>query len=230
MTSTLSLRSSLIVARVAHASKVVVTPRNAVQKRYLDLLEARDPAIVFATGPAGVSKTYLAASVGIRKLVANEIKRLVITRPAVSVDEEHGFLPGTLEDKMSPWMRPIYDVFHDHVAPSRIRTMIDSGVLEICPLAYMRGRTFDNAFVIADEMQNATPSQMKMLLTRLGANGKMVVTGDPGQFDRGYDENGLADFTSRLAKNPKLSVQIVEFDEEHVERHPAVIDILRIYG
>lgn len=210
-----------------------IRPRNPAQHAYLDLLERRDPAIVVATGPAGVAKTYLGAAVGMQKLLNNDVKRLVITRPAVSVDEDHGFLPGTLEDKMEPWMRPLYDVFGGYISGSKMQGMLVNRQIEICPLAYMRGRTFDDAYIIADEMQNSTPKQMQMVLTRLGKNSKIVVTGDPAQFDRGYEDNGLTDILWRIAKRGEggcRSVGVVTFSEEDVERHPAVKDILKMYS
>lgn len=217
----------------AKSSSIVrsLTTRNPTQRRYLELLTAPNPAIVVATGPAGVAKTYIGAAVGIQKLLDSSVRRLIITRPAVSVDEDHGFLPGTLEEKMDPWMRPIYDVFHEYLPPSKIHALLAARNIEICPLAYMRGRTFDDAYILADEMQNSSKSQMQMVLTRLGRNSKLVVTGDPGQFDRGYDENGLQDFLARidLCPPPQTSIDTVTFTENDVERHPAIRDVLRLY-
>ena len=154
------------------------------QENYLELLKNPRKFIVFAIGPAGTGKTMLAVQMAIKLFKEGAISKIIVTRPAVSVDEEHGFLPGTLNQKMEPWTRPIFDVFEEYYHPREIAEMLEDGVIEISPLAYMRGRTFKNAFVIADEMQNATPSQMKMLLTRLGENSRMVVTGDLNQADR----------------------------------------------
>jgi phosphate starvation-inducible PhoH-like protein len=166
----------------------------------------------------------------IKALQEKSVEKIVVTRPAVSVDEEHGFLPGTLNEKMAPWTRPIFDVFEEYYSTVEIAKMMDDGILEISPLAYMRGRTFKNSWIIADEMQNATPSQMKMLLTRLGENSKMVVTGDLQQADR-PSTNGLLDFIAKFDKtNQHKTVALVRFDVKDIERHDAVKEILKIYG
>lgn len=153
----------------------------------------------------------------------------MVTRPAVSVDEEHGFLPGTLEQKMAPWTRPIFDVLAEYYYAKDIENMIREGVIEISPLAYMRGRTFKNAYIIADEMQNATPNQMKMLLTRLGEGSKMVVTGDLRQADR-LEDNGLIDFCQRLQDKNLQHLDLVQFGMKDIERHDAVKEVLSVYG
>jgi phosphate starvation-inducible PhoH-like protein len=148
----------------------------------------------------------------------------------VSVDEDLGFLPGTLNEKMAPWTRPIFDVFADYYHQKDIAKMLEEGVIEISPLAYMRGRTFKNAYIVADEMQNATVNQMKMLLTRLGEGSKMVVTGDLNQADR-LKDNGLMDFCNLLQEHPILKhLDIVEFDARDIERHNAVKEVLAVYG
>ena len=162
-----------------------------------------------------------------------EVSKIVITRPAVSVDEQHGFLPGDLNEKMAPWTRPIFDIFEKHFTTVQIENMLLENIIEIAPLAYMRGRTFEDSWIIADEMQNATKSQMKMLLTRIGNNTKMIVTGDLKQHDRGFSENGLSDFIELVAKFEEHAlshIRISTFDMKDVERHPAVIEILEIYG
>ena len=169
--------------------EVKIVPRNFHQDDLLGYLEDHNINIVFAVGPAGTGKTLISTLAGIRELKKNKIDKFVVTRPAVSVDEQHGFLPGTLMEKMAPWTRPIFDVFEEYYAPDQIEYMINDNKVEVAPLAYMRGRTFKNAFIIADEMQNATDSQMKMLLTRIGDNSKIVVTGDLNQHDRGYESN-----------------------------------------
>jgi phosphate starvation-inducible PhoH-like protein len=185
---------------------------------------------VFAIGPAGTGKTMLAVQWAIEQLQGGEIDRIIITRPAVSVDEEHGFLPGDLNQKMEPWTKPIFDVFAECYSTKDIARMVEEGVIETSPLAYMRGRTFKNAAIIADEMQNATPSQMKMLLTRLGAGSKMVVTGDLNQADR-PKENGLLDFLNLFKGfHGNRYVDLCEFDICDIERHDAVKEILSIYG
>lgn len=183
--------------------KVEVLPKNMRQEDYLALLEDQIKHIVFAIGPAGTGKTLLACLLAIRELKAGRIDKIVITRPAVSVDEQHGFLPGTLIEKMAPWTRPIFDVFEQYWAPKYIENMIEENVIEVAPLAYMRGRTFENSIILADEMQNATPSQMKMLLTRIGNNSRIFVTGDLNQHDRGFEANGLKDFVERIRQHPK---------------------------
>lgn len=210
--------------------QVHIIPRNLSQETYIELLKNPRKYIVFAVGPAGTGKTLLGVQMAIKALQEKTVEKIVVTRPAVSVDEEHGFLPGTLNEKMAPWTRPIFDVFEQYYTTQEIAGMMDDGVLEISPLAYMRGRTFKNAYIIADEMQNATPSQMKMLLTRLGEGSKMAVTGDLHQADR-PSENGLLDFLNLFNKtNTHKGVDLVEFEQKDIERHDAVKEILKIYG
>ena len=209
---------------------VEILPRNLAQEQYADLLSNRKKSIVFALGPAGTGKTLLATLYAIQELKAGRCKKLVITRPAVSVEEQHGFLPGTLNEKMDPWTRPIFDIFEEYWSLQTIEFMLEEKTIEIAPLAYMRGRTFKNAIILADEMQNATPSQMKMLLTRIGEGSKIIATGDLAQHDRGFEQNGLHDFTLRLAEGKSDMIGIVEFNRKDIERHPAVAEVLRIYG
>ncbi len=209
--------------------QVVIVPRNLSQEYYLELLKNPKKFIVFAIGPAGTGKTMLAVQMAIKLYKEGVINKVVITRPAVSVDEEHGFLPGTLNQKMEPWTRPIFDVFEEYYHPREIAAMLEDGVIEISPLAYMRGRTFKNAFIIADEMQNATPSQMKMLLTRIGENSRMVVTGDLNQADRPR-ENGLLEFCELYGQGGDYRmIAMARFETKDVERHPVVKEILKIY-
>jgi phosphate starvation-inducible protein PhoH len=210
--------------------QVEILPKNMRQEDYLALLEDQKKHIVFAIGPAGTGKTLLACLLAVRELKAGRIDKVIITRPAVSVDEQHGFLPGTLIEKMQPWTRPIFDVFEQYWAPKYIENMIEENVIEVAPLAYMRGRTFENAIILADEMQNATPSQMKMLLTRIGNNSRIFVTGDLAQHDRGYEANGLKDFITKLQSTSSKMIGVVEFEQKDVERHPAVAEVLKIYG
>ena len=216
--------------RKNRSHRVEIIPKNLRQEDYLVELEDNNKHIVFAIGPAGTGKTLLACLLAIREFKAGNIDKIVITRPAVSVDEQHGFLPGTLIEKMAPWTRPIFDVFQEYFTPLQIESMLADNIIEIAPLAYMRGRTFKNAFIIADEMQNATPSQMKMLLTRIGTGSRIVVTGDLAQHDRGYEQNGLKDFIARLKQRQNKMFGIVEFQREDVERHEAVTAVLHIYG
>lgn len=209
---------------------VHIVPRNFHQDDLLGHIENQNTNIVFAVGPAGTGKTLISTLAGIKLLKSNRINKLVITRPAVSVDEQHGFLPGTLQEKMAPWTRPIMDVFEEYYTPEQIEYMLTDNKIEIAPLAYMRGRTFKDAYIIADEMQNATDNQMKMLLTRLGTGSKIIVTGDLDQHDRGYESNGLKMFMERLSKNNSEIIKNVLFDTKDIERHPAVAEVLRLYA
>lgn len=209
---------------------VQIYPKNLNQESYLLKLNNPDKMIVFAIGPAGTGKTMLAVQWAIEQLNFGDITRIVITRPAVSVDEQHGFLPGDLNQKMEPWTKPIMDVFAENYNAKELEFMIREGVIEISPLAYMRGRTFKDSVIIADEMQNATPSQMKMLLTRLGQGSHMVVTGDLQQADR-PSNNGLLEFLGLYNnfENHRY-VDVCHFTVGDVERHEAVKEVLAIYG
>jgi phosphate starvation-inducible PhoH-like protein len=157
------------------------------------------------------------------------ISKLVLTRPAVSVDEEHGFLPGTLEDKMDPWIRPLYDVLYKYYTRKQISEMMNKQIIEICPLAYMRGRTFENAWIILDEAQNTLQSQMVMALTRIGKGSKLIVTGDPLQHDRGFESNGLSDLIRRMERRPQEDIALVKFTNADIERHPIIQKVLKMY-
>jgi len=210
--------------------RVSLYPRNANQRIYLDKLQDESKSIVFAIGPAGTGKTLLAVQNGIRAFQEGIVDKIVVTRPAVSVDEDLGFLPGTLNEKMAPWTRPIFDVFGEYYQQKDIAKMLEDGVIEISPLAYMRGRTFKNAYIVADEMQNATVNQMKMLLTRLGEGSKMIVTGDLAQADR-VNDNGLINFCNLISNKPALKhIDIVQFEAQDIERHNAVKEVLAVYG
>jgi phosphate starvation-inducible PhoH-like protein len=210
---------------------ITLIPKSRNQETYIDLLSDPNKLIVFATGPAGTGKTMLAVLAAMRAFRAGECSRIIITRPAVGVDDEkHGFLPGDLNQKMEPWTRPIFDVFHEYYKPQDTTRMLEDQQIEISPLAYMRGRTFKNAWIIADEMQNATPGQMKMLLTRLGENSKLVVTGDTRQADRKENDNGLLDFQRLVDQYRECRyVAGVEFTGKDIARHPAVVEVLKIY-
>lgn len=208
--------------------RIEMIPRNTAQESYIDaLFEKR---MVFAVGPAGTGKTLLAVLRAIKALREGEITKIILTRPAVSVDEKHGFLPGDLNAKMEPWTRPIFDVFEEYYGLPETKRMLEDGTIEIAPLGFMRGRTFKNAYVIADEMQNATPDQTKMLLTRIGEGSSMVITGDLKQHDRGFDKNGLKDFLERLSLKNSNTMKVCTFRREHVERDPLVAEVLEIYG
>ena len=213
----------------AKKQRVTLLPRNKHQESYLFKLHDDTKNILFAIGPAGTGKTLLAVQMGIKLFQEGKVDRIIVTRPAVSVDEDLGFLPGTLNEKMAPWTRPIFDVLGEYYQQKDIESMLFEGVIEISPLAYMRGRTFKNAYIIADEMQNATQNQMKMLLTRLGENSKMVVTGDLAQADRLRD-NGLIDFITKIEGKKLSHIDVVRFDQQDIERHDAVAEVLKLYG
>jgi len=208
---------------------VNIIPRNISQENYMLELMDDSKDIVFGIGPAGTGKTMLACQVAVKAFLDGTVDKIIVTRPAVSADEDLGFLPGTLEEKMAPWTRPIFDVFREYFYANEIEGMIKEGVIEISPLAYMRGRTFKNSFVIADEMQNATPNQMKMLLTRIGSNSKMCVTGDLAQADR-IKDNGLLDFVNNLKEHDSKLISAVYFKQRDIERHEAVKEVLQVYG
>lgn len=204
--------------------------KNETQKKYMNFLNEDNIPIVFAIGPAGTGKTFLACHYAIQKLLNNKINKIIITRPAVSVDEEHGYLPGDLNDKMRPWLRPLYDNFEKYVSSNYIQRLIKEETIEICPLAYMRGRTFDNCIIIADEMQNSTESQMKMILTRIGFDSKLIVNGDLQQSDN--KRNGLCDFVNKYNNSnitDKDNIKIVKFESNNIQRNPIIKTILDIY-
>ena len=208
---------------------VKLIPRNIAQEEYIANLHNQSQRIVFATGPAGTGKTYLAVQKAIQEIKNGNSSHIVITRPAVTVDEKHGFLPGDINKKMDPWVRPIFDVFEEYYTPKEIKMMVDEGVIEICPLAYMRGRTFKNATIIFDESQNTTIAQMKMALTRIGEGTRMFVTGDINQSDlKGM--NGLYDFFEKLQYTQSETISITNFKKQHIERDPIVEEVLRCYG
>jgi phosphate starvation-inducible PhoH-like protein len=210
-------------------SQVNIVPRNRNQETYVLSLLNNKKDIVFGVGPAGTGKTLLAVQVAVKLFKQGDIDKIIVTRPAVSVDEDLGFLPGTLEDKMAPWTRPIFDVLREYFNAREIEGMIQEGIIEIAPLAYMRGRTFKRSFILADEMQNATPNQMKMLLTRLGEGSMMAVTGDLAQADR-LKDNGLIDFVTLLEQSGSDKLDVVQFAQGDIERHEAVAEVLRVYG
>ena len=211
--------------------QVHLLPKTLNQETYINLLTDPSKIIVFATGPAGTGKTMLAMLAGIKAFKDGSVSKIVLTRPAVGVDDEkHGFLPGDLNQKMEPWTRPLFDVLAEYYDRKDIARMLDEQIIEISPLAFMRGRTFKNSWIIADEMQNATPNQMKMLLTRIGENSKMIVTGDTRQADRKDADNGLLDFKELVEQYRNCQfVSGVEMSGKDIQRHPAVVEILKIY-
>lgn len=227
-----SNKSNILPIRTYQPSKpnqVTIVPKNINQETYmLDLLNpARD--IVIGVGPAGTGKTMLAVQVAIKLFQEKVVDKIIVTRPVVSVDEDIGFLPGSLEDKMAPWTIPIFDVFKMYYTANDVRNMLFEGVIEMAPLAYMRGRTFKKAMIVADEMQNASANQMKMLLTRIGDRSKIVVTGDLEQTDR-PNRNGLSDFVDRLADKKSNRISMVTFNYKDVVRHRVVNEVLDIYN
>lgn len=211
---------------------VNLIPKTLKQEEYIDLLIDQSKLIVLATGPAGTGKTMLAVMAGIKAFKERKIDKLIITRPAVGVDDEaHGFLPGDLNAKMEPWTRPIMDVVQEYYSTREIAAMLDEQIIEIAPLAYMRGRNFKRSWIIFDEAQNATANQMKMVLTRLSEGSKLVVTGDLNQLDRKfYESNGLKDFLTRLAASDSARIASVDFGRRDVQRHPVVAEVLKLYG
>jgi len=213
--------------------KKFTIPKNVHQEMYCKLLKTKNRKIVIANGPAGTGKTLFATEFGIRYFLTNTYEKLIFTRPSVSVDEDLGFLPGTLEEKMAPWVRPIYDVLYNFLSPKEVQQLMEEKVIEIAPLGYMRGRTFKNAWIVADEMQNSTVSQMKMLLTRLGENSRIVVTGDLQQFDRAFEQNGLDDFLRKFQVRKEVSssgqIATFEFEKSDIQREEVVKEVLDIY-
>lgn len=203
-----------------------IAPKSIAQKRYVDAIRAHD--IVFGVGPAGTGKTYLAMAMAVAFLQERKVKRIILARPAVEAGEKLGFLPGDMQEKVNPYLRPLYDALHDMMAAERAATLVEEGVVEVAPLAFMRGRTLNDAFVILDEAQNTTPMQMKMFLTRLGENSRMIVTGDPTQIDLPSNtKSGLVEALRVLDGVP--GAVTVRFNDGDVVRHPLVAEIVRAY-
>jgi phosphate starvation-inducible PhoH-like protein len=206
--------------------KGLIRPRSTGQQRYVTAMEQQD--IVFCIGPAGTGKTYLAVAAAVAALKRREISHIVLTRPAVEAGESLGFLPGDIQEKVDPYLRPLYDALDDMVPPERMRQLVDSRTLEIVPLAFMRGRTLNNAFVILDEAQNTSVSQMKMFLTRLGANARAVITGDITQIDLPPNTpSGLIQIQDILSHVE--GIEFVYLTERDVVRHPLVQQIIKAY-
>ena len=213
-------------------------PRGQLQKKYVDFLSDPDVSVVFGTGPAGCGKTLFACIAAIQSLKQGSISRIVFTRPLVPAEEDIGFLPGNIMKKMDPWLQPLYDIFLEHYTRKELDQMIANNVIEISPLGFMRGRTFKNAFIIADEMQNSSPNQILMLLTRIGSGSKMVITGDLQQSDlqyrtrQGYSDNGLYDFIHKMKlyshTNILEEIRLAEMTSDDVERSPVVRRVLEI--
>ena len=213
------------------------TPKSGNQEKYVKVLNEPNVDIVISVGPAGTGKTMFACLRAIELLKKGTLNKIILTRPIVTVEEELGFLPGNINKKMDPWTRPIFDIFLEHFSKTELDQMINNNVIEISPLAYMRGRTFKNAFIIADEMQNSSPNQMMMLTTRIGKNSKLVITGDLKQTDK-LVNNGLIDFVEKINyfnnftsnKTNSNKIEIIEFNNQDVERSPIVKKVLDIYN
>ncbi len=208
------------------SKKKVITPKSITQKRYIDAIRKFD--LVIGIGPAGTGKTYLAMAMAISSLMKQEVERIVLTRPAVEAGEKLGFLPGDIYEKVNPYLRPLYDALHDMMEFDRASRLVERGVIEVAPLAFMRGRTLNDSFVILDEAQNTGPEQMKMFLTRLGFGSKAVITGDITQIDLPENKaSGLIEIQSIL--NGIEGIQFIYFTDKDVVRHPLVSDIIKAY-
>ena len=216
-------------------------PKTPNQEKYYSYLNDDKIKLLFAVGPAGTGKTMLACNNAVKDLKSGKVDKIIVTRPVVPVEEDIGFLPGNINKKMDPWTRPLFDVFLDFYSQREIDLMMYNSVIEISPLAYMRGRTFKNAFIIADEMQNSSPNQMLMLTTRIGMGSKMVVTGDLKQSDKGLD-SGLSDFINKFKVYERresekynntdinIGIKIVELNNTDIERSPVIVKILDVYN
>lgn len=211
---------------------LLYNPKTENQKEYVTALNRKEDYILAVMGPAGTGKTLLACTAAIDKLKQKEIEKIILTRPVVPVEEEIGFLPGTVMKKMDPWTRPIFDIFEEYYTRAQVNNMVLNGQIEISPLGFMRGRTFKNAFIIADEMQNSSPNQMYMLLTRIGINSRMVITGDLEQSDK-LENNGLKDLMIKMktySKDNKLNkINMIELDNTDIQRSEIVKNVINMY-
>jgi phosphate starvation-inducible PhoH-like protein len=219
-------KSLLADAVAVPARRKLITPKTTNQRRYLEAIRTHD--MVIAIGPAGTGKSYLAVAMAVSALTRREVARIILTRPAVEAGERLGFLPGDLTEKIHPYLRPLYDALYDMLEPDRVGGLLEKGAIEIAPLAYMRGRTLNDAFIILDEAQNTTSEQMKMFLTRLGFNAKMVITGDITQIDLPpHRPSGLVEIQTVLRGID--GIRFVYFDDRDVVRHDLVSAIVRAY-
>ncbi|AFZ27343.1 phosphate starvation-inducible protein PhoH, predicted ATPase [Cylindrospermum stagnale PCC 7417] len=203
-----------------------IRAKTFVQKKYIDAIRKRD--LTFGIGPAGTGKTYLAVVVAVQAILTNKFEKLILTRPAVEAGEKLGFLPGDLQQKVDPYLRPLYDAINEFIDPEKIPNLIERGVIEVAPLAYMRGRTLNNAFIIVDEAQNTTPAQMKMVLTRLGFGSRMVITGDITQTDLPIHQQSGLIVALQILKHVE-GIAFCEFTQKDVVRHPLVQRIVAAY-
>ncbi len=224
--SEVSLRALVSSGRQRNFGKKVLAPKTVNQRRYLEAIERND--LVFGIGPAGTGKTYLAVAMAISALIGKKVSRIILTRPAVEAGERLGFLPGTLQEKVDPYLRPLYDALYDMLEADKVEKLLERSTIEIAPIAFMRGRTLNDSFIILDEAQNSTPEQMKMVLTRQGFNSKMVVNGDITQIDLpGGKRSGLLDVIDVLRGVEGIS--FIHFDERDVVRHSLVQRIVKAY-
>jgi phosphate starvation-inducible PhoH-like protein len=223
-------KMQLYMKKSKNSFSPLYSPKSDNQAEYVKHLNNDDTKLIISTGPAGCGKTLFACQKAITDLKSEYISKIIITRPVVSVDEEIGFLPGNIIKKMDPWTKPIFDIFLEHYSKTELDLMLMNGKIEICPLAFMRGRTFKYSFIIADEMQNSSPNQMKMLVTRLGDKSRMVITGDLHQTDIAK-ENGLHDFVHKIEKFNELSniIKLIKLDADDIERSEVVRKVLEIY-
>jgi len=220
------LRGLVSSGKQRNFGKKTLAPKTINQRRYVDAIDRND--LVFGIGPAGTGKTYLAVAMAVSALLGKRVSRIILTRPAVEAGERLGFLPGTLQEKVDPYLRPLYDALYDMLDSDRIEKLLERNVIEVAPIAFMRGRTLNDSFIILDEAQNSTAEQMKMVLTRLGFNSKMVVTGDITQIDLPAGKrSGLLDAVDILRGTEGIS--FVNFDERDVVRHTLVQRIVRAY-
>jgi phosphate starvation-inducible PhoH-like protein len=218
-------------ARPTKQRPIDIVPRTRNQEKLVLALQDDSQHIVVTAGPAGTGKTYLAMLAAVKAFREGEVDRIVLTRPAVGVeDEKHGFLPGDLNQKMDPWVRPLTDILREYYRQPDIAAMIAEQVIEIAPLAFMRGRTFKGAYIIADEMQNATPNQVKMLMTRIGQGSKIVITGDVEQADRNRGNNGLLDLCQRLQEGGVKGIAVCGLDNRDIQRHKIIDSVLNLYA
>lgn len=210
-------------------SRVTILPRNLSQENYVLNLSNANKRIVVAVGPAGTGKTLLATLQAIKELKENNVSKIIITRPTVSVaNEQIGFLPGTLNQKMEPWTRPIFDIFEEYYNPKQVAAMVENNIIEIAPLAFLRGRSLKRCIVLSDETQNTTPEQLMMLLTRMGEGSRTFITGDVRQTDI-RSSNGLQDFIDKVGDGTR-TISICRFANRDIERDPIVAEVLKIYG
>ena len=220
------LRGAFSPTRTRSFGKKSIAPKSPNQRRYIEALEAFD--MVFAIGPGGTGKTYLAVAMAVSALLSKQVNRIILARPAVEAGERLGFLPGTLQEKVDPYMRPLYDALHDLLEADKLESYLEKGIIEVAPLAFMRGRTLNDSFVILDEAQNTTSEQMKMFLTRLGFNSKAVITGDVTQIDLPDSRrSGLIEAIEIVGKIEGIAM--VYFDEHDVVRHSLVQRIIKAY-